>query len=73
MIGTNANFFGQLLGFLLPSLVIAPKYVATNDYTYEQLEEYKQKVFLLMLLYALVGTVTSLLVVFTFKSQPEQS
>jgi|LauGreDrversion4_2_1035121.scaffolds.fasta_scaffold1961652_1 Na+/melibiose symporter-like transporter len=72
MIGTNANFFGQLLGFLLPSIVITPKYVATNDYTFEQLEAYKDQVFILMLLYAIVGTITSLLVVFTLKSQPEQ-
>mmetsp|Transcript_15158 Transcript_15158/g.20571 ORF Transcript_15158/g.20571 Transcript_15158/m.20571 type:complete len:102 (+) Transcript_15158:558-863(+) len=69
MVGTQMNVFGVLLGFLLPILIIGD-YTEGEELTEAEKDDYKGKMFTMMITTALFSTVVFLLVLFTFRDKP---
>lgn len=70
MIGTQMNVAGVVLGFLVPKIFVSP-YAGQGFSSADEKANYKQQVFNMQLMIAIVASITAVLCVIFFESVPK--
>ena len=71
MIGTQANVFGNFLGFLLPGFFV-DTYSDDTVLTEEKMALYKQQILNMLIFVSIFASVVSVLVIVSFREKPNE-